>query len=489
MKILLCVCGSIAAYKAAVLTRLLVKQGASVQVLMTHSANDFVGALTFSTLSKKPVMTRFFDPADEGQVWNSHVELGLWADLMIVAPATAHTLAKMAQGLCDNLLTATYLSARCPVWVAPAMDLDMWQHPATRRNIALLQEAGNRIIPVESGELASGLVGDGRMAEPETIAQLVADFFATITKTNTAEQTTTTSASSSPTTETITTEDVFMSIHLPPIKKFFEDYQKPPSWSLAATEATIITTTNTATEGLGATDASINQENDVPTQGGVKGLRVLINAGPTYEPIDPVRFLGNRSSGKMGIALAEAAARQGAKVTLVLGPSHLEPQNSSVELLRVETAQDMLNAMLPRFGDADITICAAAIADYAPAHPSDTKIKKKETEMTLVLRKNPDILAQLGEIKQAHQTLVGFALETDNEADNAQKKLHNKNLDLIVLNSLRTQGAGFQHDTNHVLVFDKKGNFYDIPLASKTEVAERILQIISTSRQVEENLS
>ncbi len=384
-KILLGVTGSIAAYKSAFLTRLLLKSGAEVQVLMTRAATDFISPLTLSTLSKKPVHT---DISSEGS-WNSHVEMGLWADAMVVAPLTAASLARMAYGLSDNVITATYLSARCPVFFAPAMDLDMWQHPATLENISRLQRFGNHLIPVGHGELASGLIGEGRMAEPEEIVAHLHNFW--------------------------------------------------------------------------ARDLSL------------AGKKILITAGPTYEPIDPVRFIGNRSSGKMGVALADAAARRGAAVVLILGPSRLSPRESSVRAIAVQTAEEMHRAALAEFDDADIGILAAAVADYRPQQISELKIKKTGDTLQLNLVKNPDIAASLGSKKRPGQLLIGFALETDDEMANARQKLEKKNFDFIVLNSLQDKGAGFNYDTNKVTILGKRNKISKFELKSKMAVAEDIL--------------
>lgn len=395
-KILLGICGSIAAYKAAILTRLLVKKGAAVQIIMTEAAATFISPLTLSTLSKKPVLIQFANSQE--QLWNNHVELGLWADLMILAPASANTLAKMANGLCDNLLTATYLSARCPVMIAPAMDLDMWQHPATQRNIKQLQQANNILIPVGKGELASGLVGEGRLAEPEDIVSFIHDFFSTQ-----------------------------------------QQAQQTPR---------------------------------------LKGKKVLINAGPTYEPIDPVRFIGNRSTGKMGIALAETAHQEGANVTLVLGPTNLRPQTPNIEVITVQTAAEMFDATTQQFKNADIAILSAAVSDYTPINPSDQKIKKKSNSLTLELQKTKDILYHLGTVKKDYQFLVGFALETNNEVANARQKLQKKHLDFIVLNSLKDKGAGFKHNTNKITILDKHNKIQEFELKSKLEVAKDIIEKI-----------
>lgn len=387
-KILLAVSGSIAAYKSVFLTRLLTKSGAVVQVVLTKGATDFVTPLTFSTLSKRAV----FSEVSSEVGWNNHVELGLWADAMIIAPATANTLAKMAHGLCDNMLTACYLSAKCPVFFAPAMDLDMWKHASTRENIRLLQSYGNHLIPVGNGELASGLSGEGRMAEPEDILQLLTSFF--------------------------------------------------------------------------------EKNSDF------LGKKVLITAGPTYEPLDPVRFIGNHSSGKMGIALAEAAAERGATVELLLGPSKYSTTHPNIQTTRIQTAQQLYKAAIQRFATADITILAAAVADYRPKVVSDTKIKKKEATFTIELEKTIDIAAALGQLKTAQQIMVGFALETNNELENAQKKLHAKNLDCIVLNSMRDAGATFNHDTNKITMVFKDNKVQEFPLKQKTDVADDILDVV-----------
>ncbi len=394
-KIILGITGSIAAYKSAFLLRLLIKAGAEVQVLMSSAAADFIGAVTLATLSKRPVLSDIQSEAN----WNNHVELGLWADAFLIAPATANTLAKLSSGICDNLLTAVYLSARCPVFAAPAMDVDMWHHPATRRNIRQLQSDGVHLLPVGKGELASGLQGEGRMAEPEEILNFLADFFLAQGKQN-------------------------------------------PSHSL------------------------------------LRGKRFMLTAGPTYEPLDPVRFLGNRSSGKMGIALADALARRGAEVHLILGPSALRPKESSVEVIHVKTAEEMLQAALRLFPKADAAILAAAVADYRPAQVASEKIKKKGESMTIQLEKTADIAATLGRQKRPGQYLIGFALETENEKANARSKLQRKNFDFIVLNSLRDPGAGFQTDTNKISILfpDNKARAYE--LKAKEEVAEDILDTL-----------
>jgi phosphopantothenoylcysteine decarboxylase/phosphopantothenate--cysteine ligase len=388
-KIILGVCGGIAAYKSAVLTRLLVKAGAEVKVVMTPFAHQFITPLTLSTLSRNPVLTSF-EKENTGE-WNSHVELGLWADAMIIAPATANTLAKIAHGMCDNLLLATYLSARCPVWLAPAMDLDMLQHPATQSNLEKIRSFGNTLIDPTNGELASGLVGTGRMAEPE---------------------------------------DIFKQVEF-----FFSNGQK------------------------------------------LKGKKVLVTAGPTYEAIDPVRFIGNHSSGKMGFAIAEELAREGASVNLVTGPTDQRTNISGITVKQVVSAEEMYQACTAVFDKTDITVLAAAVADYRPAVQATEKIKKNGS-MTLELTKTQDIASALGKQKHNGQFIVGFALETQQEQENALKKLESKNFDLIVLNSLKDAGAGFGHDTNKITIFDRQHKMTTFALKDKKEVARDIVQAI-----------
>ncbi len=390
-RILLGVTGSIAAYKSAYLTRLLVKAGAEVRVIMTHAATQFVSPLTLGTLSKNPVYT---DIMDAGQ-WNNHVEMGLWADRIVVAPATANTLARMASGICDDLLLATILSSRCPVLVAPAMDLDMWAHPTTRRNMATLQADGVRTIPVGDGELASGLVGPGRMAEPDEIVA------------------------------------------------FLEQ------------------------------DLTANQD--------LLGKTVLVTAGPTREALDPVRYLTNHSSGKMGVALAEELARRGATVHLLLGPVDLRPVHPNIHILPITTARDLLAASERIFPDCDAGILAAAVADYRPATEAKEKIKKTGNNDTLSLDlvRNPDIAATLGKNKKPGQILIGFALETTNELEYARKKLTAKNFDFIVLNSLRDEGAGFAGDTNKISLVFPTGDPQPFDLKSKTAVATDIVNALA----------
>lgn len=392
-KVLLGVTGSIAAYKAAFIVRLLIKAGAEVRILLSPAARDFVTPLTLATLSKNPVLWDYYDVEDTEGKWNNHVALGLWADLMIIAPATANTMAKMVSGKADNLLLGTYLSAKCPVYFAPAMDLDMYQHQSTQDNLQTLQSFGNILIPAESGELASGLAGEGRMAEPENII-------------------------------------TFIQKHL-------------------------------------------------KAQAPLRGLKVLVNAGPTHEPIDPVRFIGNHSSGKMGIALAETAARLGAEVTLVLGPTNLSPQNPAIKTIPIQTAQELLNACRAEFEDSDIAILTAAVADYRPATSTSQKIKKSGAALELKLVENPDILQSLGSLKRDNQYLVGFALETDNALANAETKLHKKKCDLIVLNK-PTGHSGFKSDTNEVTLLDKSGEKIELELKPKLQIAEDILHYIIT---------
>ena len=387
-KVLIGVTGGIAAYKSALLVRQFIKYGAEVKVVMTPSAKDFVTPLTLSTLSKNEVFSSFYNEEDENAQWNNHVDLGLWADLMVIAPATANTLSKMASGTSDNLLLATYLSAKCPVYFAPAMDLDMYKHPSSLQSFKTLQSFGNIMIPAGSGELASGLHGEGRMAEPEEIAA------------------------------------------------FIEQHLKASAPLLHK--------------------------------------KVIITAGPTYEAIDPVRFIGNHSSGKMGYELAKQAAKQGANVILVSGPSSLTIVDDSVTLIRVNTAQQMYDEVHKHYDSVDVGIAAAAVSDYRPKVVADQKIKKAGEEMTIVLEKSPDILLSMGQQKN-NQLLVGFALETENEIANAKKKLEKKNLDFIVLNSLNDKGAGFKKDTNKITIIDKAHNAKSFDLKSKAEVAKDII--------------
>jgi len=390
-KVLLAVSAGIAAYKTANLVRLFIKSGAEVKVIMTPASKDFVTPLTLSTLSKNPVSSTFYDKEDENELWNNHVDLGLWADVMLVAPATANTLSKMANGTCDNLLLATYLSAKCPVYFAPAMDLDMYQHPSTKTSLEKLQRFGNLLIPATSGELASGLVGEGRMAEPEDIVSFI--------------------------------------------------------------------------------------EKDIHSKLPLKGKKVLITAGPTYEAIDPVRFIGNHSSGKMGFEIAKAAANLGAEVVLISGPSSQQIQHSFIQRVDVTTAEEMYQAAHQYYKKSDIAILSAAVADYKPKNSATQKIKKTTSTLEIALEPTKDILASLGALKK-EQFLVGFALETNNEVENATKKLKRKNLDMIVLNSLQDKGAGFATDTNKITVIDAKMNQVPFELKSKSEVAVDILNEI-----------
>lgn len=391
-KILIAVSGGIAAYKIHFLIRDFVKKGAEVQVIMTPDSEHFVTKLSLSTLSKKPVYSDFY--GDNG-TWNSHVELALWADVMIIAPCTANTLSKMVHGACDNLVIATYMSAKCPVFIAPAMDLDMYVHPSTKKNLELAESFGHTVIPAESGELASGLTGQGRMAEPATIFATVERFFAEGVQTRSLE-----------------------------------------------------------------------------------GKTVLITAGPTYEAIDPVRFIGNHSSGKMGFSLAEEASKRGAKVILISGPSVQTLNEPNVELHKVTSAKEMLAKVFEFYDRIDIGIASAAVADYAPKEVAKEKIKKNDDNLTIELVKNPDILKTMGE-KKTHQFLVGFALETQNEEENAKGKLEKKNLDMIVLNSLRDEGAGFKNDTNKIKIFTKTEK-KEFDLKSKDDVARDILNFVES---------
>ncbi len=391
-KIILGVTGSIAAYKSAFLVRLLVKAGAEVQVLTTPAANAFVAPLTFSTLSRRPVLSDVVSDAG----WNNHVELGLWADVFLIAPATATSIARLTSGMADTMIGAVYLSARCSVIAAPAMDVDMWRHPAVRRNIQTLESDGVKFIPVGFGELASGLTGEGRMAEPEEIVQY--------------------------------------------LTAFFDDTQSGSVLPLS-----------------------------------LQGKKVLVTAGPTYEAIDPVRFIGNRSSGKMGVAIAEALAEAGAQVSLILGPSALAVQHSMVNVIRVESAQEMFDAATGLFDSMDGAILAAAVADYRPEKAATDKIKKKDATLTLTLERTPDIAARLGADKKKEQVLAGFALETANERENALEKLNRKNFDFIVLNSLRDPGAGFNYDTNKISIIFDAEHTIDLPLQSKRAAAREIV--------------
>ncbi len=390
--IVLGITGGIAAYKSVSLLRLFVKSGAEVQVVITPAGKEFITPVTLSALSGRPVISEFFT-ANTGQ-WNSHVDIGLWADAMVIAPATASTIAKMAHGVADNMLVTTYLSAKAPVFIAPAMDLDMMAHPTTTRNLAQLCADGVQIIEPEEGELASHLVGKGRMAEPQEIHDVLQEFF-------------------------------------------------------------------------------------TPKQSPLAGKKMLITAGPTYEKIDPVRFIGNYSSGKMGYAIADEAARRGMEVTLVSGPVSVRPEEKGVTVVPVESAREMLAACEEAFGSSDIAVMCAAVADYAPAHRADHKIKREHQEVPVIeLVKNPDIAATLGKEKRPGQTLVGFALETDNELPNAQEKMARKNLDMIVLNSLNTPGAGFGVDTNDVTIILRNGASISSGCLPKRDVAALILDTI-----------
>ena len=388
-KILLGVSGGIAAYKTAFLVRLLIKSEAEVKVIMTPASKDFVTPLTLATLSKNPVHSEFLNEEEDGNPsWNNHVDLALWADLMLIAPATANTLSKMANGNCDNLLIATYLSAKCPVYFAPAMDLDMYKHPSTISSFSKLKLFGNTIIPAESGELASGLSGEGRMAEPENIVAFL--------------------------------------------------------------------------------------ENDLSQKLPLKGKKILITAGPTYEAIDPVRFIGNHATGKMGFDIAAEAIQQGAEVVLVSGPTSLKPSNSGIQLIRVTNAAEMFEVSNKHFDESDVFIAAAAVADYKPKNVAQQKIKKSDDAFFIELEKTTDILATLS-LRKKKQLVVGFALETENEIENAKLKIQKKNLDLIVLNSLNDKGAGFGQPTNKVTFIDKDFKIEAMPLKSKEEVAKDIL--------------
>jgi phosphopantothenoylcysteine decarboxylase/phosphopantothenate--cysteine ligase len=388
-KIVLGISGSIAAYKTPHLVRLLVKAGAQVRVITTPAANSFVSPLSLATVSKNPV----WHNVSQGDEWNNHVELGLWADLMLIAPCSANTMAKLALGICDNLLCAVYLSARCPVMLAPAMDEDMWKHSAVQHNLQLLLQQGKLIIPVAHGELASGLIGEGRMAEPEAIVNFISHYF-----------------------------------------------------------------------------------NPQPLP--LHGMQALVTAGPTYERIDPVRFIGNFSTGKMGIALAEALAAMGAKVLIIKGPGAAHTHKEGITTVQVESAEQMYSQAMQAFPKVSIAVLSAAVADYKPAQIADNKIKKSGDTLDLRLVKTPDILASLGKVKTAGQVLVGFALETSNELENAQQKLKAKNADMIVLNSLNDEGAGFGHDTNKITLITHHKPLMPLPLQTKALAAEAIVNQI-----------
>lgn len=395
-KIVLGITGSIAAYKACYIIRGLIKQGAEVQVVITPAGKEFITPITLSALTSKPVISEFF--AQRDGTWNSHVDLGLWADAMLIAPATASTIGKMANGIADNMLITTYLSAKAPVFIAPAMDLDMYAHPSTQRNLDTLRSFGNHIIEPGTGELASHLVGKGRMEEPEVIIRVLDEYFS------------------------------------------------------ASAE--------------------------------LQGKKVMITAGPTYEKIDPVRFIGNYSSGKMGFALAEECARRGAEVTLIAGPVQLQANHPRIRRIDVESAEEMYAASQVGFADADAAVLCAAVADYRPEATADKKIKRETGEqLTLRLQPTKDIAASLGAAKREGQVLVGFALETNNEQQNAEGKLERKNLDFIVLNSLNDDGAGFRHDTNKISIIDRKGRT-DYPLKLKTEVAQDIIDRLSDTMKL-----
>ncbi len=389
--ILLGITAGIAAYKSASIVRLFIKAGANVKVVMTPASKDFITPLTLSTLSKNPVYSSFVDEEDDNQVWNNHVDLGLWADIFVIAPATANTMAKMANGVCDNILLATYLSSKCPVYFAPAMDLDMYKHESTKSSFEKLTSYGNKLIPAGTGELASGLVGEGRMAEPESIVAFI--------------------------------------------------------------------------------------EKDILNQLPLKGKRVLITAGPTHEALDPVRFIGNHSSGKMGFEIANAAANLGAEVILVTGPTHQSINSNFVVVKPVVSAEEMYNEVHKHFQSSDIAILSAAVADYRPKTIASQKIKKKDSTLTIELEKTKDILKSLGQIK-TNQFLVGFALETNNELEHAKGKLQSKNLDLIVLNSLQDKGAGFGVSTNKVTFITSSNEVIENQLKSKAEVAKDLMQQI-----------
>lgn len=404
-KILLAVCGSIAAYKAAFLVRLLIKEGAQVRVVMTNAATTFITPLTLATLSKNECVVDYTNPQKTN--WNNHVELALWADLMIVAPASAGTISKMANGFCDNLLMAVYMSARCPVFIAPAMDEDMWKYPSTKNNLKQLQVFGNKIIAVNAGELASGLFGEGRMAEPQEILEYIGKAVSS--------------------------------------RKFIPTHQISSEASKLKSQ--------------------------------FKNKKILITAGPTYEALDPVRFIGNHSSGKMGVALAEKLYILGADVQLILGPSKLNV-SEGIKVIRVFSANEMYDACKKYFSKSNICIFAAAVADYTPKTVSDQKIKKNDAEFSITLKKNVDIAFEFGKIKKQNQLSVGFALETNDELKHAKGKLEKKNFDLVVLNSLNDKGAGFQFNTNKITIVNRNNKITKFELKGKDEVADDIIEEI-----------
>ncbi|MCB9033827.1 MAG: bifunctional phosphopantothenoylcysteine decarboxylase/phosphopantothenate--cysteine ligase CoaBC [Chitinophagales bacterium] len=394
-KVLLAVCGSIAAYKAAYIVRLLIKSGAEVRCILTKDATNFIAPLTLATLSKNDCLVEFTNANKTN--WTNHVDVALWADVMLIAPASANTIAKMAHGICDNLLLATYLSAKCKVFVAPAMDVDMWHHPSTQNNISLLKSYQNEVIQVNHGELASGLIGEGRLEEPENIVAI--------------------------------------------LNQYFENFTTKPISIL-------------------------------------NNKKILITAGPTYEPIDPVRFIGNHSSGKMGIALAKQASARGAKVTLVLGPSTIAVDDATINLISVQTAAEMYKACSDNFATQDVCIFAAAVADYKVQEVADEKIKKSSNNLEIALTKNVDIALEFGKIKKNNQISVGFALETQNLEQYAKEKLQKKNFDFVVLNSPKDKGAAFKHNTNKITILDKYNNLTNFELKDKTEVANDILNYL-----------
>ena len=411
-KIVLGITGSIAAYKACLIARNLIRKGADVQVVMTPAAKEFITPLTLSTLTRKPVVSEFFDRRDG--TWHSHVALGVWADAMIVAPCTASTIGKMANGIADNMLTATYLSMRAPVFIAPAMDVDMYSHPSTRHNMDTLRSFGNHIIEPGDGFLASGLEGKGRMEEPERIVDVIDSYFDDVKRAGGGLQ---------------------------------SSYSKQPTAASATTGTPL------------------------------RGKRIVVTAGPTYEKIDPVRFIGNYSSGKMGFAIANECAARGADVTLICGPVHLPAPCPSIKRIDVESCQQMYDAAVKAFGGADIAILSAAVADFRPANVSDTKIKRGKGDLSLCLKPTHDIAAELGKMKTPRQLLIGFALETDNEEPNARAKLESKNLDFIVLNSTRNAGTTFCSDYNKISIITRDGSF-DYAKKPKTDVAKDIVDKI-----------
>lgn len=456
--IVLGITGSIAAYKSAILTRLLVKKGAEVQIVITAAGKEFITPVTLSALSGRPVISEFFASVDG--TWHSHVDLGLWADLMLIAPATASTLGKMVSGIADNMLITTYLSMKAPVFVAPAMDLDMFKHVTTQRNIEQLQTDGVTIIDPATGELASHLEGKGRMEEPENIIKTVEDYFTKKQDQTTSEQKQIISIQN----QTNAEQDQTTTEH----------------------DQTLTEQYKTVTEQ----DQTLAEQNQTTTEQDLLKKKILITAGPTYEKIDPVRFIGNYSSGKMGFAIAQECASRGAEVFLVTGPTALNITHPNINRIDVESANEMYNASINIFPEMDVAILSAAVADYRPSQQEDKKIKRNDMqEISITLTPNPDIAAALGKIKRSNQITIGFALETNDEENNAKKKIEKKRFDFIVLNSLNDAGAGFGVDTNKVTIISKEGDKTIFNLKSKLEVAKDIINTTLFNKTIKADIS